>query len=202
MCENAIQNENEFYSPHYWSTLFKDSVKRDIKTLKENSELKDTSVVDGLKLLGKKYQDLKYNYKNNEDQVERVQIFREFSYELLACLGYDRDPQPGILEDETWIPCLYQAKFENKIPKLWIVESLSPFGEDFETDPLLLEHSKFLNEIYSQDSSNSLVGAYGTAITNGIFGLDYPPRFVLLISMAQVILIDRNKWHGSSLLSF
>ncbi|MBB3020410.1 hypothetical protein FHR70_003491 [Microvirga lupini] len=36
----------------------------------------------------------------------------------------------------------------------------------------------------------------------GIFALEAPPRFVVLLSMSQAVLIDRNKWSDSRLLRF
>ena len=198
----GIVNENEYYSPHYWNTMFEDAVKQDIASLNEDSTSDTKRELANLKVWGKINNKVALKYQKTKSAEERVRIFREFSYDLLDKLGYKRTLDPAILQDETWIPTIYQAKSDDGSEKLWIVEALSPHGDDIITDPLQLEFAEELGQNYPEDVPEAFSDTYETAISNGIFALDKPPRFVLLISMDQAVLIDRNKWQDGRLIRF
>ncbi len=80
----------------------------------------------------------------------------------------------------------------------------APAGEDFAVDPLLIRFrcEQFEGIETAQDIEHRRKDTAETAITKGIFALDAPPRFVMLLSMSQAVLIDRNKWSDSRLLRF
>ena len=198
----GIVNENEYYSPHYWNTMFEDAVKQDIASLTEDSTSDTKQELANLKVWGKINNKVALKYQKTKSAEERVRIFREFSYDLLDKLGYKRTLDPAILQDETWIPTIYQAKSDDGSEKLWIVEALSPHGDDIITDPLQLEFAEELGQNYPEDVPDAFSDTYETAISSGIFALDKPPRFVLLISMDQAVLIDRNKWQDGRLIRF
>ena len=80
----------------------------------------------------------------------------------------------------------------------------APRDADFETGPL---HLRFRCEQFegiddAVDVEKRRKDTAETAINKGIFALRHPPRFVILLSMAHAVLIDREKWSESRLLSF
>jgi N-6 DNA Methylase len=85
-----------------------------------------------------------------------------------------------------------------------VVEVPSPSGDDFFQDPLTLKFrcEQFENIESAMDISKRRKDTAETAINKGIFALDAPPRFVVLLSMSQAVLIDRLKWSDSRLLRF
>lgn len=198
----GIQNENEFYSDHYLTTVFEGDIK---ETIERWNQLK----ADGGKAPHQEFGALAApfirsatEYRKTRDAADRVEIFRRFTYDFLKALGYERQLQQPILADGTWLPALFRAQRSDGTDHLWVVEALAPAGDDFVTDPLALNFASELGPRETAELPDHFAGTYEDAVTNGIFGLDQPPRFVLLLSMAQALLIDRNKWGESRLLRF
>ena len=121
----------------------------------------------------------------------------------MKALGYDRQLQQPIVAAGTWLPALCRIARSDGADLLWVVEALAPAGEDFVTDPLALDISAELAPPDVSMLPERLKGSYEDCITTGIFALLTIRRaFVLLLSMAQAVLIDRNKWGESRLLRF
>ena len=198
----GIQNENEFYSDHYLTTVFEGDIKETIDRWNQLKEEGGKAPHQDLGALATPYIRAATEYRDTRDGTERVQMFRQFTYDLLNALGYERQLQQPILSDGTWLPALCRARRSDRSDHLWIVETLAPAGDDFVTDPLALDVPEELGPADLSALPECWQGAYEDAITVGIFGLDQPPRFVLLVSMAQATLIDRNKWGESRLLRF
>ena len=198
----GIRNENEFYSDHYLTTVFEGDIKETIERWNELKEGGGKAPHQEFAALATPYMRAATKYRDTRDPDERVQIFREFTYDLLKALGYDRTLQQPILADGTWLPGLHRAARSDGTDHLWVIEALAPAGEDFVTDPLALNFAAQLGPDETGDLPEPFSGTYEEALTAGIFGLDQPPRFVLILSMAQAVLIDRNKWGESRLLRF
>lgn len=198
----GIRNENEFYSDHYLTTVFEGDIKETIEQWNELKEGGGKAPHQEFAALATPYMRAATEYRDTRDPDERVQIFREFTYDLLKALGYDRTLQQPILADGTWLPALHRAARSEGTDHLWVIEALAPAGEDFITDPLALSIAAQLGPDETGDLPEPFSGTYEEALTAGIFGLDQPPRFVLILSMAQAVLIDRNKWGESRLLRF
>ena len=198
----GIKNENEFYSDHYLTTVFEGDIKETIERWVKNKEKGGKAPHQEVGAQATPYIRAATEYKETRDPSERAQIFRQFAYDFLGALGYERKLQQAIDADGTWIPALGRIARSDGKALVWIIEALAPAGEDFVTDPLALD---IPGELAPPDVSglpNRRQGNYEDAITSGIFGLDHPPRFVLLLSIAQAVLIDRNKWAESRLLRF
>ena len=78
---------------------------------------------------------------------------------------------------------------------------MSPRDADFETGPLQLRFrcEQFENIDAAADVDKRRKDAAETAVNKGVFALRHPPRFVILLSMAHAVLIDREKWSDSRL---
>ncbi|MEX0328915.1 MAG: hypothetical protein AB3N07_09350 [Ruegeria sp.] len=198
----GIRNENEFYSDHYLTTVFEGDIKETIERWNELKEGGGKAPHQEFAALATPYIRAATEYRDTRDADERVQIFREFTYDLLKALGYDRTLQQPILADGTWLPALHRAARSDGTDHLWVIEALAPAGEDFVTDPLALSFAAPLGPDETGDLPEPFSGTYEETLTAGIFGLNQPPRFVLILSMAQAVLIDRNKWGESRLLRF
>ncbi|MDY0223130.1 MAG: hypothetical protein RBR67_18530, partial [Desulfobacterium sp.] len=84
-------------------------------------------------------------------------------------------------------------------PELWVIEAVNV--DDEAADPLELI---FLLEQYPTDGEiqKLLDSPMEEIITRQVFGRSEPPRWVILISFTQIILLDRTKWHEKRLLRF
>ena len=85
-------------------------------------------------------------------------------------------------------------------PALWVLGALNT-AED-KDDPLNLTLKKE-QWLYEHEPQAALLNPRVEDLINkAIFGLDHPPRWILLLSDAQLLLIDRSKWHEKRLLRF
>ena len=199
----GIRNENEFYSDHYLRTVFEGDIRDTIRGWNRSRVEGKRTPHQEFGALGVKYLRAVSAFRKLDGSGERLRAYRQFGYDLLQALGYERKPEPHILADGSALPVLCRGVGPDGSDRLWIVEALSPGSEDFSMDPLALEVSSDLLPASTSemvDQPEAWAGTYEEAISKGVFGLDQPPRFVLLVSMAQAVLIDRNKWGESRLL--
>ena len=89
-------------------------------------------------------------------------------------------------------------------PLLWVLLCASK-----ETDAGILESSVFDATSVDDDAANSALSKEMLSeiqnedlVTRILFGTAEPPRFVILIGMNQIALIDRNKWNEKRYLQF
>jgi hypothetical protein len=192
----GIANENEFYSDYYLYAIFQDDLKGIAKTWGEKGlEPADRR----LKSLRKSYFQRRDNLAQVEEITEKLAIQREFNQQLLTVLGYEWQLQ------EKWVI----GKGERVIPLvgnirdyLWIVEAFNPDKEalDVLSQPLKIEQG--LGKT-AEDKNDLPVGElWEDLISDGIFGQDQPPRWVMVLGFEQIVLIDRHKWSSSRLLRF
>ena len=88
----------------------------------------------------------------------------------------------------------------NDSPNLWVLGALDSDKKGI--DPLLLELKKdqFVGEGPHADGLRNT--SWYELINDVVFKQDEPPRWVLLLSDRQCILIDRYKWLQNRLLRF
>ena len=73
---------------------------------------------------------------------------------------------------------------------------------DDKDDPLNLT-LKSEQWLYDHEPQAALLNvSIDDLINKAIFALDHPPRWILLLSDTQLLLIDRSKWHEKRLLRF
>src|ERR1035437_10805013 len=87
---SGIQNENEFYSDHYLTTVFEGDIKETIEHWNQNQAEGGKAPHQEFGALAAPYIRSATEYKETRDPSERVQIFRQFSHDLLGALGYER----------------------------------------------------------------------------------------------------------------
>ncbi|MEY2985308.1 MAG: hypothetical protein RLZZ568_1925, partial [Cyanobacteriota bacterium] len=187
----GIANENEFYSDYYLHAIFQDDLKGVVKVWTEKGlELPDRR----LRGLRKVYFQRREQFAQGLEVGEKLASQREFGRQLLAVLGYDWQPESQwvIGKGEMTIPLLGRVK-----DHLWIVEAFNP---DLEGLDVL---SQPLQAIQGDGEEGLPVGElWEDVINDGIFGQDQPPRWVILLGLDQIVLIDRHKWGASRLLRF
>ena len=97
----GIQNENEFYSDHYLTTVFEGDIKETVERWVQNKEEGGKAPHQEAGALATPYIRAATEYKETRDPSERVQIFRQFAHDFLAALGYERKLQQSIDADGT-----------------------------------------------------------------------------------------------------
>jgi type I restriction-modification system DNA methylase subunit len=211
----GIQNENEFYSTYYLQELLgqdlRDAFDDWVDQTGGEEERPPHEQLGGLRggYFQKRNQLL--DAANNE---RRLTLQREILRPVLQTLGYDVTPMLKPLRDERWLPLLAQVTRPDGTPLLCVVEAPPVEGED--TDPLeqtliaeqfedaLPEHAgpNAARAQFDIEKNRPLRTSIAKLITQGLFSLDEPPRYVLVANASQITLLDRNKWAEKKLLRF
>jgi len=223
----GIENENEFYSTYYLQEVLAKDLANELDDLDWNGGAERTPHERLRGLRGDFFQ-ARNQAMDARDPAERLQLQRDVATALLSALGYDMQPFLKRLHEGStdsgnpgWIPLLGQVTRTNGTPALCIVEA-PPTAEE-EIDPLeatlVPEQYEGLTPEYGGnpggDGSRNPARAQAEArqqqrtdtplaelITRGLFALEEPPRWVLVFSFDQVLLIDRAKWGQKRLLRF
>ncbi len=123
----------------------------------------------------------------------------------LGCLGYpEAKPETIAVDDDLSVPVYLEITKQSGAPFLWVLLCASK-----ETDAGILESFVFNASSVDDDANNSALHKEMLSeipnedlVTKILFGTAEPPRFVLLIGMNQIALIDRNKWNEKRYLQF
>jgi len=193
----GIVNENEFYTNHYLSEIFEGDIKEQITSWqeRENESEEYTTPFKKLRGIGPKYLELlKDLSKKSNKTKEKLAASRDFYKTFLDIFGYDFNYSTKELDDFS-IPLLGKVDKNDGMPYLWIVESYCDESCDVLTNTVVQEQ---LGELDNCDCELN----YDAIITSHIFTLDHPPRWVMLVSPFQVVLIERAKWAQKRFLRF
>ena len=196
----GITNENEFYTHHYLSAILENDLKEVFSQWKQKEAKEEIpQPYTRLRSLRKAFFAKQSLLERERKIEERLNIQREFIAQLLSALGYEYRPQTVELDDNSSIPLAGGISRADGAPELWIIETVNVQGED--ADPLELN---FCAEQYPADDKieKLLDLSMQEIITRQAFGRSEPPRWVILISSTQIILLDRTKWHEKRLLRF
>lgn len=203
----GIQNENEFYSHHYLSEVFANDIQDTLARWREaaaEDEGGQATPDQALRGLARPYLQFRQDFARERRHKERVALQREWFSQLLKALGYgfqpanfrlDRHQGPG--DDE--VPILYSGTTQGTT-QLLILGAFDPEGED--EDPLVLRPHPAQYHGETPPPEALLKETWETIITRRVFGQEHPPRWLILLSPGQVLLLERGKWTHNRLLRF
>ena len=195
----GITNENSFFSEHYLATLFEDHMRDSLRQegLKEGNEISRAEC-------GRLFNRSRHAHERANDDYA-AQARGEFQIALLKALGYERHRENRVMEFKgrtVVIPILARAYTADGADALWIIDVREGRGADgWGADPLELP---FDSSLYPADEI-PLPGPEWTAgkvAYEGVFNQTKPPRWLLLMSLAHVVLLDRLKMADERRLRF
>jgi len=227
----GINNENDFYSHHYLTSVFEGDIRGVLDTWLAAEE-KAKEVERQQKELGRKIE-LGYraphnqlrsysgsffkllNDHNKERNVnQRLTDQRKRWKPIVEALGYQFSPTSIELETGLQLPVLAQYQSNDNSPFLWIVEAHDKFDEDNQ-DPLGLSilKNQFDKSVQNDEDElkkqRKLLKAKGAGdltwqdvVSKMVFTQPEPPRWLMLLGNRQCLLIDRTKWAQNRLLRF
>lgn len=193
----GIINENEFYTSHYLSEIFEGDIKSQIDTWNTTAEENEQFIppFKRIRSLSNDYFTLLETLnKRSVDSGEKLAQSRAFIRALLDALGYETRPHT-VDVGEGHLSLLGSRDKANGAPLLWIIEAFCEESCDvLETTPRIEQ----LNEL------DTLIAGvnYDGIITSHVLTLEEPPRWVILVSAYQIVLIDRAKWAQKRFLRF
>ena len=214
----GINNENEFYSHHYLSAIFEgdlkdtftqwqsqeDAYREAIKITGEKNDVFAETRAPWIRLrsLGQDFFQLQNQLEKEKEPSSRLQRQHQFFAKLLTALGYHWAPTLKPLNGSGDLPVLAEVAQGNN-PALWVIAAVNLNTRTDDNDDVL--SLTLQAEQYPQDHDKQpalLKLSIEDLINKEIFGLDHAPRWLLVLSEARVLLIDRSKWPEKRLLSF
>ncbi len=195
----GIENKNEYYTSHYFTSIFKDNAEETI------SDWRSRAKEEGIDLPWHRFRDIrrqyspaqeKYNYFRSEEQSKP--LVQEMAELYLNALGYEkRRSVSADLSDGLSIPVYHEEAKANGAPLLWAFLCVN---EEHDGD-ILRGH------IFEKSEDEDITGASIEMANEDLmakifFAGEEVPRFVILIGINQIALIDRNKWNEKRFLQF
>ena len=202
----GITNQNEYYTNHYFASIFEENASDTIS--KWRAEAKDS---EGVRTPWSLLRDAARQYYPIHDRFLRSKLDTQTLANIctladiyLSALGYpEAAPEWVDIDDTTKVPVYLELKKPNGAPALWVLLATS---EDKEA--AILDKYCFAAQGIGEEGLNAVPGESLTTIPNEdlvtkiLFGQAEPPRFIILIGMNQIALIDRNKWNEKRYLQF
>lgn len=208
----GILNQNEYYTNHYFSSVFEDNARETIR------QWQDTAAQCGEKTPWAKLNAIASRYFTLRDRANRLRsdimlepVVSELAFDVLTTLGYPISAHSSkMLEVEpgVFVPVALELNKSNGAPALWVI--LCRNGSDEES---IMDSVRFMTSWQGYDDEETGYSPEKTAeelthmtneelLSKVLFGMDEPPRWVLFVGLHQIALIDRNKWNEKRFLVF
>lgn len=202
----GITNKNEYFTNHYFSTVFEDNANATISgwsaEARESEEIRTPWSL--LRQNARQYYTAHDKFVRSSVNIQVLANIRTLADNYLKSLGYpEAKPEVITVDDGLSVPVYLEMTKSNGAPLLWVLLSASK-----ETDAGIMESYVFNADDVDEDAAGALYkGVLGEMpnedlVTKILFGSAEPPRFIMLIGMNQIALIDRNKWNEKRYLQF
>lgn len=202
----GITNKNEYFTNHYFSTVFEDNASATISGW--NAEARESEEIRTpwslLRQNARQYYTAHDKFVRSSVNMQVLANIRTLADNYLKSLGYpEANPEVITVDDGLSVPVYLEMTKSNGAPLLWVLLSASK-----ETDAGIMESFVFNADDVDEDAAGALYkGFLGEMpneylVTKILFGSAEPPRFIMLIGMNQIALIDRNKWNEKRYLQF
>jgi hypothetical protein len=198
----GIHNVGEFFSQHYLDALFESDLKDLVARWNAAEKSGAKSPVKRLRGLANGYFRALALATGERDPVERLALARGVHNALLEALGFSAQRDCVGLDNGRLLPVVLSVDVQHK-PHLWVLEAGFGESEDsasaLDSAPLPCQRS----DAAPLGSEPVLVHeSYRELLESVIFREAAAPRWVLLLAGAELLLIDRNKWHQGKYLRF
>ncbi|MDR2351821.1 MAG: class I SAM-dependent DNA methyltransferase, partial [Deltaproteobacteria bacterium] len=203
----GINNYNEYYYTHYLDNIFSEDAKNKIDFWKSKETVEDDRTkVPWLKLKncsGHFYEAIARAEKL-DDPFEKMEIIQDLAEMYLDALGYPPRPASSVkIDSHLDAPVFREYKTQRGAPPVWVLVANS-----HATDIEIFEDQAF--QLTKRSLGDSQAEGILTNIPNAEligksfdpFRDDNPPRWIILIGLNQIALIDRFKWNDKKFLIF
>ena len=217
----GIANENEFYSHHYLSEVFKGDIKSRLEAWDAHEALHpgvefERSPAKRLGAWAQKWFALRGQIARAGSDAEKWSIYTQMQTGLLQALGYAAPGGAGKLGTvHELVPGhplpLWQLLAKGgaqgqgavaaamQAAQLAIVPAYQPGAEDED----LLDHQLTPLHYGGDNVPPALKNeTWASIVSEALFGAENPPRYVLLLGLDHWLLLDRYKWPNNRALRF
>lgn len=202
----GITNQNEYYTNHYFSSIFEENASETISAWR--AEAKESEAIRTpwalLRDVARQYYPAHDRFLRSKFDTQTLVSIRTLADMYLRALGYpEAKPEWIEIDDTLKAPVYLELTKANGAPALWILLAVSDDKEAAILDKYCFAADEVAEEgLYSVPVNILTDIPNEDLITKILFGQAEPPRFILLIGMNQIALIDRNKWNEKRYLQF
>ncbi|SFB07258.1 Eco57I restriction-modification methylase domain-containing protein [Selenomonas ruminantium] len=192
----GIDNVNEYYTNHYLNTIFAENIDTQVKVYKETAKEEESKTPwSKLKAMARHYYAAHEHSSHERFSGETLEHIERLAQYYLDALGYPAlQPETITLDGDISVPVALEIKKASGAPLLWVLLSAS---HDLSAS-VMAGHffDASLGEISLTEKPNEeMVGKI-------LFDQQEPPRWLLIIGLKEIVLVDRNKWDYKRMLSF
>lgn len=220
----GLINEQEFYSQHYmdenfaqdissWASGLEKKEKEAKSKAAETSSKKDHWRTPWSRLSASSVKFLRVfdEFDEIEDQAEKVKEAERITAALLDIFDLPHQKREDLFAEDAIVPLFGELKSPENKPYLWIFNAVSSVKQGNSEDsgyvellsqPVLPEQfAKPENAQFKEYTSNKNV-SWRNLLSKHVFSLTNSPRWALLTSVDEWILIDRMKFDQQRVLRF
>ncbi|MDE0105182.1 MAG: hypothetical protein OXN89_22630 [Bryobacterales bacterium] len=198
----GIHNEREFYSDHYLAEILTKDLRATVKKWRDEVAASDDDAKrpdERLKSLASHYQEFRAKFDRLRIATrERKRVQEEWHRRQLEALGYEWGPANELVDDaEVPVLTTLVGSLGQRLVALGAYDA-----EAENVDPLTLRPlvEQFQGEAPPNDAVVS--ETWEEIIARRILRQERAPRWVLLLSCGQTVLIEKGKWAQNRLLRF
>ena len=198
----GINNINEYYTNHYFASVFEENAADTLSawraSAKDSDELR--TPWSQLRDCARQYYVLHDKSIRARNSAQVLPSIVEMADSVLAALGFGEAAPIAVpvIENVETYPYL-EVKKHDGAPLLWVLLST-----DAEDDSGLMHGSCFDAASVNTQASGATVTpiANEELISKIFFSMAEPPRWILLFGESSIALVDRNKWNEKRYLEF
>ncbi len=198
----GITNFNEYYTNHYFSSIFEENATDTLSAWRAQARESEEQTPWA------KLREIARQYAVTHDQAQRLRggaalqrLTRDMADLYLDALSYPAArPEMAMLEDQSQVPVYLSVNKQNGDPLLWVI--LAQAEED---EPGALKARAFAApDTISENgtSAQPLSISNEELVSKVFFANETPPRWLLLVTLDEIALVDRNKWNEKRFLTF
>ena len=199
----GINNINEYYTNHYFASIFAENAEETISAWRAKSKESDKYRTPWARLRDCSRQYYVYHDKEQRGRSDAQipAMVKNMADMFLAALDYpEAAPRIEQINDALSAPVYLEITKTNGAPLLWVI-----LAQNTEDEPAILDGYAISAPVGDEEN---VVSAFSAELDNEelatkiLFAMDEPPRWLIFIGLHQIALIDRNKWNEKRYLSF
>ena len=195
----GIKNQNEYYTNHYFTSIFKDNAEDTIKGWKAREKEEEIQLPwKRLRDISRQYYRIRDRYQTSKNENNSKAQVQELAELYLSALGFeDRNSVTVEVADSIIVPVFHEETKANGAPLFWAFLCVAQErGDD------ILQGKIFEKSDDEEEAGKTVEYNNDDILAKLFFAGEEAPRFIMLIGINQIALIDRNKWNEKRYLQF
>lgn len=194
----GIYNVNEYYSNHYFASMFPENAAEIISDWRAKGKASSQYRTPWARLRDSSRQYYAAHDRELRGRGQTLALTQDMAARYLAALDYPEAVPKTVTAGELSVPVYAELTRGDGSPLLWVILAQNPPDEAG-----ILDGRAFALP-HGQEDAPAEFAPWGNEelAARILFSLDEPPRWLMLISLHQIALIDRRKWNEKRYLRF